>query len=61
MSGGKAYNQVRELLFLKHLKGDIKFCSFIKASNALYKHRKKDTRASFNDLWMTVNQVLAGF
>lgn len=42
MQRSKTYLQAQTILFRKRLRGELKFCSYVKASNALYQYYKKD-------------------
>ena len=61
MCGGEAYTQAQAKLFAGRLSGQVKFCSFVKAGNALFRHRKTDPGASFPALWTTVRKVLDSY
>ncbi len=48
MQRPNSYIQAQAILFRKHLRGEIKFCSYVKASNVLYLNYKKNTKRSLN-------------
>jgi hypothetical protein len=58
MCGGEAYIKAQAKLFSGYLNGKVKFCSFVKAGNALFRHRKNDPGATFPALWTTVCKVV---